>query len=127
MGTTNRAVDALSRRDEGENEEEKELCVVARPYWQDFDEITKEVEEDKGLQKVIEEIKMDPNSHLAYTLEHERLHYKGRMVLSAKSSWLPKLMAEFHVTQMGGHSRIYRTYMRIAQSLYWVGMKRDVM
>ncbi|XP_017425527.2 transposon Ty3-G Gag-Pol polyprotein [Vigna angularis] len=126
VGTTNRVADALSRRDEGVNDEDKELSVIARPYWQDFEEVMKEVVEDEKLRKVIEEIEVDPNSHPAYTIEHGRLHYKGRLVLSAQSSWLPRLMAEFHLTQMGGHSGVYRTYRRIAQSLFWVGMKKDI-
>lgn len=39
---------------------------------------------------------------------------------------LPKLIAEFHLTHTGGHSGVYRTYQRVAQSLYWIGMKKDV-
>lgn len=37
------------------------------------------------LQKIVEKLKRDPNLHLLYTLESDRLHYKGRLVLSAKS------------------------------------------
>ncbi|WVZ12616.1 hypothetical protein V8G54_017146 [Vigna mungo] len=125
-GAANKAADALSRQFEGEDEGEKELSVIARPFWQDFGEIMQEVEVDEFLQKVMNDVRRDPNTHPAYTLEHERLHHKGRLVLSAKSKWIPKLLAEFHVTQTGGHSGVYRTYRRIAQSLYWVGMKKDV-
>ncbi|XP_052728408.1 transposon Tf2-1 polyprotein isoform X1 [Vigna angularis] len=125
-GTLNQVADALSRKKEEEGTEEGELRVVARPYWQDFEEVTREVAADPILQKVVEEIKADPNTHPAYSLENERLHYKGRLVLSAKSSWIATLIAEFHVTQAGGHSGVYRTYRRIAQSLFWRGIKKDV-
>ncbi|XP_017420314.1 uncharacterized protein LOC108330338 [Vigna angularis] len=96
---TNKAADALSRKNEGNNDEEKELCVLARPYWKDFEEIVKEVEEDEILQKVIDDIRRDPNTHPTCTLERERL---------------------------GGHSGVYRTYRKVARSLYWIGMKKDV-
>lgn len=125
VGKSNGAADALSRRREGE-EEEKVITVIARPYWQDFQELITEVEEDAVLRKIVEDLKKDPNSHSSYTLEHGRLHYKGRLVLSEKSGWIPKLLAEFHATNTGGHSGVYRTYKRLAQSLYWIGMKRVV-
>ncbi|KOM50008.1 hypothetical protein LR48_Vigan08g083500 [Vigna angularis] len=126
-GATNRAADALSRREEGDKEDVAELGVMARPYWQDFGEILREVEEDDKLKRVMDDLRRDPNTHPAYTLEQDRLHYKGRLVLSANSTWIPRLMAEFHVTQIGGHSGVYRTYRRLAQSSYWVDMKRRVM
>ncbi|KOM51585.1 hypothetical protein LR48_Vigan09g024400 [Vigna angularis] len=124
-GSMNQAADALSRKHEGEREE-RELQAISKPFWPDFQEILKEVEEDSELQKVIAGLKHDSNSHGAYTLENERLHYKGRLVISANSTWIPKLLDEFHVTKTGGHSGVYRTYRRIAQSLYWVGMKKEI-
>ena len=73
-----------------------------------------------------EDLKKNPESHHVFTLEHGRLHYKGRLVLSEKSVWIPKLLAEFHATSTGGHSGVYRTYRRLSQSLYWKGMKGAV-
>ncbi|WVZ24709.1 hypothetical protein V8G54_003253 [Vigna mungo] len=102
-GSTNRAADALSRKHEGEHEG-GELRAISRPFWPDFQEILKEVEEDTELQKVIENLRNDPNSKGAYTLENDRLHFKGRLVIFAKSIWIPKLLEEFHVTKTGGHS-----------------------
>ncbi|XP_047174201.1 uncharacterized protein LOC124841869 [Vigna umbellata] len=108
-GTTTRVAYALSRRKEGSREEEKELRAIARPYWQDFQEVLKEVKEDEVLVKVIEDIQKDLNSHSTFTLEQDRLHYKVRLVLSAKSIWIPKLLVEFHMTRTRGHSSVYRT------------------
>ncbi|WVY89838.1 hypothetical protein V8G54_035352 [Vigna mungo] len=125
-GSANKAADALSRRYEREEDGGMELGMLARPFWQEIEEVMREVDVDESLQRVIEDIKKDPNTHSSYTLEHEKLHHKGRLVLSAQSKWIPKLIAEFHVTQTGGHSGVYRTYRRVAQSLYWNGMKKDV-
>lgn len=125
VGKSNLVADALSRKGES-GEEERELRMIARPYWQDFQEVVKEVEEDEVLKKVIDDIKRDPNTHSAYTLEQCRLHYKGRLVLSVNSVWIPKLLAKFHSTNTRGHSGVYRTYRKIAQSLFWIGMKKTV-
>lgn len=73
----------MSRRREEKEEEEKELRVVVHPCCQDFEEVLREVEEDEALVKIREDIRKDPDSHPTYTLEHDRLHYKGRLVLSA--------------------------------------------
>lgn len=56
------------------------LRVITIPYWPDFQEIIEEVEKDEGMKKILEEIKNDPDSHPAYTLENERLHFKGRLM-----------------------------------------------
>ncbi|XP_017442779.1 uncharacterized protein LOC108347848 [Vigna angularis] len=103
IGSSDKVADALSRKGE-KGIEELELQAISRPYWHDFREVLKEVEEDESLKKIVDEIKRDPNCHASYTLENDRLHYKGRLVLSAKSIWIPKLLVEFHVTSTRGHS-----------------------
>ncbi|WVZ22270.1 hypothetical protein V8G54_000814 [Vigna mungo] len=125
MGSSNKVADVLSRKGEG-GMEEVELRTMTRLYWHDFQEVLREVEEDETLRRKINDVKRDPNSHAAYTLENDRLHYKGRLVLSAKSVWIPKLLAEFHVTSIGGHYGVFRTYRRIPQSLYWSEIKKIV-
>lgn len=47
-GSTNRAADALSRRGES-GAKERELQMISRPFWQDFNDILREVEEDEML------------------------------------------------------------------------------
>lgn len=75
---------------------------------------------------MIADLKRDSKCHQAYTLENDRLHYKGRMMILFGSTWIPKLLAKFHVTKTEGHSRVYRTYRKIAQSLFWMGMKKTI-
>lgn len=78
------------------------------------------------LQKIRRDLIEDPSSHRAFTLEHNHLHYKERLVLSAQSTLIPKLIAEFHVTATRGHSKVFKTYRKVAQLLYWVWMKKVV-
>lgn len=121
VGASNKVADALSRR-----EEDLELSMISRPYWQEISEIDEEVRKDAMLSKVTAELQQKADSHPNYTLENERLYYKGRLVLSASLVWIPKLLEEFHASPIGGHSGIYRTYRRMAQSLFWPGMKATI-
>ncbi|KAK7247608.1 hypothetical protein RIF29_42494 [Crotalaria pallida] len=118
VGSTNKVADALSRK-----EEDRELQAISRPIWQDIDIIDEEVRKDPVLEKIREDLVKDANSHPYYTLEGDKLYYKGRLVLSSTSTWISKLFQEFHSTPTGGHSGVYRTYRRMAQSLFWIGMK----
>lgn len=77
-------------------EEGKELRIIVRPYWRDFQEVLEEVEEEGELQKIVENITKNPDMHPTFTLENGRLHYKGMLVLSAKSKWIPQILAELH-------------------------------
>lgn len=118
QGATNKVADALSRKFD-----DLELQPITRPYWQDVATIDKEVQRDPALRKIREGLQRNPDSQGNYTLENDRLYYKGRLVIAATSSWVPRLLNEYHSSPMGGHSGIFRTYRRIAQSLYWIGMK----
>lgn len=87
VGASNRVANASSRRDE-----DKELQGISRPFWPDIAEIDEEVKKDPVLAKILEDLKVDPDSHPQYTLEHDRLYYKGKLVLSPDSTWIPKLL-----------------------------------
>lgn len=119
VGSANKVADALSRR-----EEDMECQIISRPFWQDYHDLLLEVQSDPVLAKIITDLTNDPNSHIHYTMEQGRLCYKGRMVIPATSTWIPKLITEFHSTPTGGH--FYRTYRRLARSLYWQGMKQSI-
>lgn len=109
MGAANKVADALSRR-----EEDSELQAIPRPYLQDIQDIDEKVKKDPALAKIIDDLRQDPSSHNHYTLENERFYYKGRLVLPTSSTWVPKLLQEFHTSPTEGHSGIYRTYRRMA-------------
>ena len=121
QGKSNRVADALSRQ-----EEEGELNGMTRPYWLDAATVTSETQKDPHLSKIIADLQRDPHSHRHYTVTNGKLFYKGRLVLAANSIWIPQLLQEFHSTPMGGHSGAYRTYRRLAASLYWKGMMSHV-
>lgn len=52
--------------------------------------------------------------------------YKGRLVLPSSSPLIPTILQEYHNGLVGGHSGFLRTYKRILQEFYWMGMKGDI-
>ncbi|KAF2323963.1 hypothetical protein GH714_004892 [Hevea brasiliensis] len=71
--SSNSAADALSRRDE-----DTTLTVISIPQWMDWQQIEREVASDPKLQKIIQDLQSNPESHVHYSLIQGRLFYKGR-------------------------------------------------
>ena len=61
-----------------------------------------------------------------FSVDHGRLYYKGRLVLTATSSLLPNFLRDYHGSPVGGHSGESRTYQRLLHDVYRPGMKRMV-
>lgn len=61
----------------------------------------KEVERDDELQKIIENLKNNPEEKSKYQWENGRLLYKGRVVLSKTSTLIPNLLHTFHNSILG--------------------------
>lgn len=116
---SNRGADAFSRV-----QVDGELCPLrAYPIWTESDQVLEEVHNDVVLLKIIEDVNKDPELRPSFIYHNGVLLYEGKLVISAQSLWIPKLLQEFHSTRQGGHSGFYRTYRRIAANVYWIGMK----
>ncbi|CAJ2637620.1 unnamed protein product [Trifolium pratense] len=121
-GVENKAADALSRcYDEGEL-----TALVSSPIWTEKDKILADVKADVTIQKLMSEVETDPTAKPGFSIQHGVLLYHDRLVIGANSDIIPKLLKEFHETPMGGHSGFVRTYRRMAENLYWVGMQKTI-
>ncbi|KAG9458686.1 hypothetical protein H6P81_003194 [Aristolochia fimbriata] len=120
-GTQNRAADALSRI-----HEDITLCAISCPQWIDVEQLQQDVYDDPALAALIQQLSVAPDSRQCYRLVHGQLLYKNRLVIPARSRWVPLLLSEFHATPIGGHSGAYRTYRRLAANVYWRGKNRDI-
>ncbi|KAD5961527.1 hypothetical protein E3N88_13000 [Mikania micrantha] len=121
-GKSNKAADALSRR------EEMGVCFTLNsgPIWVQGSQLIAESKADPVLQKLGQDCQLFPDKHPGFVMKHDVLFYHNRLVISANSKFLPVLLHEFHTTPTGGHSGYYRTYRRMAANLYWAGMTATV-
>ena len=49
-----------------------------------------------------------------FTLNNDRLLYKGRYVLARSSPFIPVLLHEYHDSPLGGHAGELKTYLQLA-------------
>ncbi|MCH80609.1 hypothetical protein A2U01_0001379, partial [Trifolium medium] len=121
-GLENKAADALSRC-----YDDIELKIlVSYPQLVDSKKLLDEVNSDVDIQKMIHEIQQNPTSRPEFYVKQGVLFYNGRLVISPQSPFIPLLLEEFHSTPTGGHSGFLRTYRRLVDTLYWVGMQKCV-
>lgn len=71
-------------------------------------------------------MELNPSAKPGFSVQQGVLLYQGRLVLGKNSPSIHALLKEFHETPMGGHSGYLRTYRRIAENLYWVGMQKTI-
>lgn len=64
---------------------------------------------------------------------HPNFQVKGNLLFHDNKLFIPDpvelkhlLLEEFHAFQLGGHSGISKTYGRLKENVFWVGMKKDV-
>ncbi|KAJ9544173.1 hypothetical protein OSB04_023880 [Centaurea solstitialis] len=121
QGSANKAADALSRK-----HHPAELSSMSAPQWVQWEGFKEEVQQDEFLMRIRKDLLQDGEAHKGFSIHHEMLYYKDRLVLPRKSPWVHKLFNEFHATPIGGHTGEARTYQRMAAELFWVGMKKDI-
>ena len=121
-GLDNKAADALSRC----YDETEFSTMISYPQWVHSMKLLEEVAMDPEIQKLIPKLQASPEAKPGFHVKQGILFYHGRLVLSPKSPSIPILLEEYHSTPTGGHSGFLRTYRRLADNLYWVGMQRSV-
>lgn len=61
-----------------------------------------------------------------YTVDNGVLLKDRRLVIPAKSPFIPALLNQFHSSLIGGHEGVLKTFKRMAREVYWPGMKSDI-
>lgn len=117
-GHQNKAADALSRQMTF-----NAMSVIQSPVWEQVDTA---VQHDEQLNRIKLEVLQQHDSHPGFSVYRGRLYYEGRIVIPKGSDLIPTLIAEFHSSNVGGHSGLLRTYKRMAAVVYWRGMMRDI-
>ncbi|KAL1540646.1 hypothetical protein AAHA92_24966 [Salvia divinorum] len=127
-GASNKAADALSRRDmevEGESADSSLLTLVSHPI-PDILEILRE--DVRSIDELIAlRVAIDNGSAARQFTLVDGLIYHHRRIYVAKTSVANEaLLYEHHSTPSAGHPGIERTFRRLAASFFWVNMRRDV-
>lgn len=63
----------------------------------DVETALKEVDKDEELQKIISELRENPEGKQQFQWSNDQLRYKGRLVLSRKSSLIPSYYIHFTI------------------------------
>ncbi|VFQ69512.1 unnamed protein product [Cuscuta campestris] len=113
-GASNRAVDALSRR-----EEDPEVASLLLHDIQHENTTTDDLGE---LHAAVTAGTTPPH----FSEHHGLLYFKCRLLLSAASTLRQQLLHEYHATPLAEHQGVERTFRRLADEFYWPGMRDDV-
>lgn len=116
-GVTNMVVDGLSR-----SYEDGELSVISMLTWIGRPKVREELQQDPKFSLILTALVVGVANFPSCALINGVLFYRGHLVLSRTSSFIPHLLAEFHASPQGDHSGALRTYERI----FWPGLKKSV-
>lgn len=124
VGATNKAADALSRREEGEPGANA-LLLLSRP--------TTEVlailrEENKRLQELIELHERVTNGAVTspFEVKERILYYQNRFFIGKESQLKQLLLQEFHDAPSAMHGGVKRKLVRLSQLFFWPKMHEEV-
>lgn len=116
-GTHNVVADALSRQAEIKTvngiAEMMALTGLSAPLLPYIDEILFAVMQDIDSKQLWESLKHGTCNRRKFSLQHDKIFYKGRLYVPDVGDWRAKLMAEFHCGTIGGHSGLLRTHARL--------------
>jgi len=114
----NIVVDALSRQFSFST-----ISLVQEEEWADWEE---EIQVDPQLYGIYQGILTKTEEKPGYTIHGGKLYIKYRLVLSRNSTRIHLLLKELHDSPLGGHSRFFRTFKRVANEVFWQGMKKTI-
>ncbi|CAA0836889.1 Uncharacterized mitochondrial protein AtMg00860, partial [Striga hermonthica] len=120
-GRKNTVADALSRR-----EDVAELDAVTGPTWADWAELRKAQDEDAHFWNVIEKLNVGHDEDENHDMHDGLLLHHGRVVVPDTGSLREDIIRHFHDSKFGGHTGVFRTWMRIASTFYWPGLRGDL-
>ena len=121
-GASNKVCDALSRIPD----EKAALSSLLSSHGIHWDNLQQEVARDANLIRIHQAIESNNVLLLRFTMQVEKLFYKGWYVLSHSSPFILVLLQEYHDSPMGGHAGEFKTYQRLAAEWFWFGMRKQV-
>lgn len=128
-GSSNKVVDALSRKDEHSTEllldEASMFWNFSKPIPFLLKDVQRENQTGEDLRKLHQQYKANLLGD-EYSVKDGMLIHKGKFIISSTSQLKQKLLQEYHATPMAGHTGVKRTLARLAAIFYWPNMRKDV-
>ena len=122
-GVENKAADGLSRIPHPVS---ATLLALTTPAAIQIQELYAEIDVDAGIQAIISQLRLDPDSKGHYSIVTDKLWYKKRLVIPKDFKFIPLLFHEFHDSVVGDHGSILKTLKRIQASFHRESMDKDV-
>ena len=121
-GVTNKAADALSRREPTS----VILGTICSYNVVDWEAVNTLVDQDPFLSSIKQRVMQGETVLQGFSVEGGKLFYKGRFVLPKSAPFTHTLLKHYHDSPTGGHLGEHKTYHRLAQDWFWEGMKKQV-
>lgn len=119
-GITNRAADALSRRDHPAGAELVAVSVC-KTAW--LEVIALSYRADPEAQQKLAQLAVQTPDEQGYSLKDGIIRYHDRIWVGVDTDTQRSLITSLHDSAAGGHSGFHATYNRIKRLFYWKGMK----
>jgi hypothetical protein len=91
-----------------------------------MEEIRQSYTNDSAIQHIIKDLQQSTASHPHYTWVNDHLNRKGKVVIGNNDELQIKLIAMFHNSVMGGHSRMTVTTKTVGSLFYWKGQQKQI-
>jgi hypothetical protein len=120
-GKENKAVDALSIR-----AQQLQLMSTSQalPLW--INDVIASYAQDEKCQALEEKLRINHAAVPNFTINNGILRYKGRIYVGTTSDLRHQLIASFHDSALGGHSRERVTYTKLKALFHWLALKAVV-
>ena len=102
------------------------MLAITVPHWEFLNKLEEVLQSDPVMIKLIQEVQQDPSKHPHFQVRRKLLFFDNKLFIPDSSNLKTVLLEEFHASTIAGHSGITKTYGRLKENVYWVGMKHDV-
>ena len=134
-GCENKVADALSKRSDSAYEasispsisaSHPTLFLVSFPCPSWIEELKDSYNHNLELQQLLQQLKFGSNYPRFFSLHNDLILYKGKVFLGTQCSLKSKILHPVHDSPLGGHSGFLKSFHRLKQDFFWVGMRFDL-
>ncbi|KAG8083445.1 hypothetical protein GUJ93_ZPchr0015g6658 [Zizania palustris] len=97
---------------------------IVQPVW--LQEVLNSYASDAEAQVLLQELAVSGTNEKGFMLSDGVIWFKGKIWIGANSALQTKIIAAFHASAIGGHSRVQVTYQRVRKLFHWSGLKGAV-